>query len=340
MSSNIQKLLSDKEDRIDYEKVIKDYPWILEKSRKCILSPDSDGLLCGLFMSKYLDWKIVGFYDGKIMILKDGISVKDCVFLDMEIFRKSIISVGHHMVLYNKRKKPTNWFNFDNCIQPNNMRNYDGKNNFRLKYPLASIHLLIGILGSKMDISVPESALCPLYFVDGTFNVLFKYPENVLNWLHFLRADELENPLHKIFENEKYTIIGLMRAMDSFFRERDKISITNQRGDRMRISDTDGKPINLEKDDTDTYKIDNDAKDRIIRFLSLLSKLTGWKYNESYWNWNNFKLYKFTKLDFKGDKKSVCNKNYDLFILQNPLSWAMTTGQNIEYTLEKPDKLF
>ena len=39
---------------------------------------------------------------------------------------------------------------------------------------------------------------------DGTFNVLFKYPENVLNWLNFLRANEDSNPLRDVFENEKY----------------------------------------------------------------------------------------------------------------------------------------
>lgn len=66
--SNIQKLLVDKDERIDYDILIKKYPWVLKKSRNCVLSPDSDGLLCGLLMSKYLDWRIVGFYDGKIMI--------------------------------------------------------------------------------------------------------------------------------------------------------------------------------------------------------------------------------------------------------------------------------
>lgn len=336
--SHIQDLLFDKDDKIDYAKLIKDYPWIFEKSKNCILSPDSDGLLCGLFMSKYLDWKIVGFYDGKIMVLKDGITVTDCIFLDMEIFRKNIRSIGHHMLLYNKMKKPASWFNFDKCIQPNNMRNYDGKNNFRLKYPLATIHLLIGILGSKIKIDVPESAICPLYFTDGTFNVLFKYPENVLNWLRFLRADEPTNPLHRIFENEHYSVVGLMRAMDSFFRERDKITITKERGDRMRISDKDGRLVNIVKDN-ERYKIKDDAKDRITKFINLLSKLTEWEFTESNWNWNNFNLYTFTKRDFEGDKKSVCNKNYDLFVLQNPLSWAMTSGNNIEYTLEEPDKI-
>ena len=148
--SKIQYPLKCKVEQINYEWVIKRYPWIIKRGQNCILSPDSDGLLCGLFMSTYLDWKIKGFYDGKVMLVDKNISTKDCIFLDMEIFRKEIRSVGHHMAQFNKNKKPSNWDNFNNCIQPNNFRNYDGYNDFRLKYPLATIHLLIGIVGSKI----------------------------------------------------------------------------------------------------------------------------------------------------------------------------------------------
>ena len=96
--------LVDNEGRIIYDNIIKKYPWIVKENQKCILSPDSDGLLCGLFMSNILGWEIVGFYDGKVLTLKKGESVKDCVFLDMEIFRNYVKSLGHHMVRYNNRK--------------------------------------------------------------------------------------------------------------------------------------------------------------------------------------------------------------------------------------------
>jgi len=60
MTSRIQELLKGRhEEKIDYNAIIKKYPWIVEKNQCCVLSPDSDGLLCGLFMSKYLNWKIL-----------------------------------------------------------------------------------------------------------------------------------------------------------------------------------------------------------------------------------------------------------------------------------------
>ncbi len=74
MPSKIQKLLQGRNDQIDYPEVIKRYPWIVSRGQNCILSPDSDGLLCGLFMSHFLDWKIKGFYDTKILVKEMGIS--------------------------------------------------------------------------------------------------------------------------------------------------------------------------------------------------------------------------------------------------------------------------
>src|SRR3989338_8636574 len=129
-------MLAGMHDAIDYEKVLKQYPWIVEHGLDCILSPDTDGLLCGLFMSRYLGWHIRGFYDGKVLALEKGFKPKDCVFLDMEIFRPTVRSVGQHMVMYDKCKLPSNWSNLSQCISANNLRNFDCKNDFQKKYPL------------------------------------------------------------------------------------------------------------------------------------------------------------------------------------------------------------
>ncbi len=337
MPSNIQKLLKGKDEEVDYSSLIKKYPWIVQKNQKCILSPDSDGLLCGLFMSHYLGWQIKGFYDGKVMILEEGVSAKDCIFLDMEIFRSHIRSFGHHMVLYNKNDKPSLWNNFENCIQPNNMRDYDKIHNFRLKYPLATIHMLIGILSHQMKVELSDDAIAALFFTDGTFNVLFSYPENVLNWLKYLKVEE--SPLKNIFLSEKYSVYNLMLEMNKFFRHRDKINIPRERGDRLRISLKDGSPFNLEKDEK-TYSLSESAVQRIKKFIGILSSFTGWNFKEENWLWNNFRLYKFTKSQFTSRQGAGFNNStYMEVINKNPLSWAITSGTTIEYTLEEPDSI-
>ena len=48
---------------MDYEELIGKHTWLKNKN-KVIISPDVDGFLCGLLVSYYLDWEIVGFYDG------------------------------------------------------------------------------------------------------------------------------------------------------------------------------------------------------------------------------------------------------------------------------------
>ena len=65
-------MLAGRDDTVDYSAVIKKFPWLVQGDQNCVLSPDSDGLLCGLFVSHYLNWKIRGFYDGKIMVLEKG----------------------------------------------------------------------------------------------------------------------------------------------------------------------------------------------------------------------------------------------------------------------------
>lgn len=341
MTSRIQEMLAGRDDVIDYAAVIKKYPWIVEKNQNCVLSPDSDGLLCGLFTSHYLNWKIRGFYDGKILVLEKGFRSKDCIFLDMEIFRKGLRSVGQHMVMFNKDMLPLNWNNFEDCASINNIRGHDGYHDFRLKYPFATIHFLIGVLGTKQNIDIQKSAISPLLFTDGTWMNLLGYTENSLSWLKYLRADEEDTALNKIFLNKHYSLHELMLAMNDFLRERDAISIPRERGDRVTITirGGEGTPHNLIVEGEGLYLFNNEAKQRAERFLRLLAKLTGWKYEKSDWSWNKWHLSQFIKQDFVGSKTRLNNKTFNEFIAKNPLSFAMTSTQNIEYTLEDPNRM-
>ena len=336
--ARIQELLEGHCERIDYPNVIERWSWIVERGHRCILSPDSDGLLCGLFMNNVLGWEIKGFYDGKVMLLEEGVSARDCVFLDMEIFRQEVRSIGHHMLLYNVNNVPSRWENFENCIQSNNMRGYDGLHTFRLKYPLATIHLLVGIVGSHVGVELPESAICALLFTDGVYKNLFSYPENILNWLAYLRADETNSALKAVFANDIYSVMALMRAMDEFFRRRDEVTIKGQRGDRLRISTSAGTPFNVISNGG-TSSIDPDAVSRIEQFIGILAELTGWKYRKDAWRWRNLRLHQFTKRSLEQDKLNVNGDNFNAMLRKKPLSWAMTSNTNIEYTLEQPDTL-
>ena len=284
-------------------------------------------------MSTYLDWQIRGFYDGKVMLLEKDFSAKDCIFLDMEVFRKDIKSVGHHMVQFNKKKKPSNWDNYKNCIQPNNLRDYDGYNDFRLKYPLATIHFLIGIVGSKIKLAIPESAICPLFYVDGVFKNLFSYPENCIDWLRYLDAESNKNKLYDIFFNEHYSVYNLMVALKDFFAQISDISKNRNGNDKVKISDTKGEPVNL-KINGKICELTEEERKKSENFLEILAGLTKWNYKKENWQWSNFRLYNFSKNSIKPN-----NKNFEEMIKKNPITWAMTSGLAIEYTLDEENIL-
>jgi len=284
-------------------------------------------------MSNVLNWSVVGFYDGKALILKEGENVKDCIFLDMEIFRHYVRSLGHHMVLYNKKNKPKSWFNFSNCIQPNNIRGYDAKTTFSSKYPLGAIHLILGIVGHVRKIEIKESAICPLLYIDGTFKNLFNFPDNCLSWLNFLCAGEEDNPLNTIFFNDYYTISSLMIALKEFFKQLRTVTGGSRGGDKIKISNSNGELINLEKENG-FFSLANEQKEMAIKFLNILGELTGWNFISRNWTFDNFSVYKFNKGNIKPS-----NARFNELMEKNPLSWAMTSRLAIEYTLEEPDKL-
>lgn len=345
MSKGSEELLKGRNDQINYAAVIKQFPWIVEEGHSCVLSPDSDGLLCGLLMAKYKKWKICGFYDDKVALINRRVLSENPIFLDGEIFRRGIRSMGHHMLTLNHKRRPNNYDGcFENCIQPNLMRNYD-KNLFQLKYPLATIHMLASILAyslkdTESPMTIPVSAIPALFFTDGVYSTMFRYTENVLNWLHYLRMDEPWNPLKNIFENEKFTVFDLMKEMNAFFRERDKYDgPRKQTGDKLRISNKKGEPYNIEKIETGTCHIAQDAIKRICDFIRYIGSLTEWPFYDNDWDcWENLQFFQFTKGSFKGDKKTLTISNFNSFIQRNPLSWAMTSGQDIEYTMETPSR--
>ncbi|MBV6513688.1 MAG: hypothetical protein FMNOHCHN_03223 [Ignavibacteriaceae bacterium] len=339
--SKIQELLfSHHTDRIDPISVLGRFPWLAQRNQNCILSPDSDGLLCGLLMSHYFGWNIKGFYDGKILVLEQGTRAVDCIFLDMEVFREPIRSVGQHMLLYNRNQIPGNWENFANCFSPNNLRSYDGQHNFRLKYPFGTIHLLLAVLWLAAEIVVQESAITPLLFADGTWMNLLGYTENSLNWIYYLRADDTRSPLHQVFVNDHYSLYELMVAMDHFLRRRDELSVSRERGDRIAITLRGGDqlPHNLELRGTG-YAFRDEPKKRGESFIRILSELTEWNYHSSHWTWENWQLYQFTKGTLGGEIGKLNNRTFQALMEQEPLSFAMTAGNTIEYTLEQPQKI-
>jgi len=317
-------------DTLDYKQLIKRFPWIVTRGQDCIVSPDVDGLLCGLFMAHYLGWRIRGFYDAKVLVKHRGINARDCIFLDVEIFRKGTRSVGQHMLMYDIRDVPRNWEDFSECISANNLRNHDFKHNFKQKYPLATIHLLLAILGSVRRTTVPTRAVSVLLYADGTFKNLFNYPENCLSWLQFLSGTDKANPLRYLFHSVRYPLTQLMGLLSDLFKDFRAINAGRRGGDKIKISNTRGEVVNF---DARRKTLDSVTLEKANALLNLLAHRTGWIYKPGQWAWSDLEAIRFQKAAIRPSRR-----RYEEFIKKRPLSFAITSSLALEYTLDPKRK--
>lgn len=313
---------------IDYQEIISKYPWLLERDHNCIISPDADGMICGLFMSNYLGWKVVGYYDnGKNLLLKKGIAAKDCIFLDTEIFRKDIRSCGHHIILYRNNELPPNWSNFENCLNPNNLRGRSHEDQFGLKYPMGTIHLLLNIISNVHRISFTEDALFAVMQADGTINrFIDRYTKNLLDWLQYLGVDETGNVLHGLL----FTKIELIKLSREYVNYVERFVINKK--DKIPISSPTGLVSTSFNNSGDGFS--QQCIERVHEYLRFISRSTGWMFNQTLWTWNDFRIFRFTK---KTCRPGV--KTFNQAAADNFLSLAITDTITMEYTLEEPDKL-
>lgn len=333
--------------KLDYDLLLDGFPWIAQKNQNCILSPDSDGFLCGLLVTNFLGWNVVGFYDGKVLICKDGVDYQDCVFLDIEINRKNIRSIGNHLVEYNYLLDIPNR-NFTQSIQPNILRKFDKKKNFQQKYPLATIHLLLGILQAKGVINkLHTEAFGPLLFVDGVGNNLFGYPENCLDWISYLGIDDMKHILHNFLCENDLNFYKVMQQLKLFFEMRDKYNAQGyfdgemyiqggrnvRTGHQLRTTNPKGAIINLSKTD-DKLEVHTHERERVEGFIKELAKSMHWEYLPDKWTWGNFVHKKLTKGALSDKTKRLNNASYVELMQKNPFSLAITASNTLEYSLE------
>jgi len=311
-------------DKIDYAEVIKQYPWIVERGHKVVLSSDADGLLCGLLMASLLDWEITGFYDGRRLLLKKGLTAKRCIFLDMEIFDPAVRSLGQHLVLYNKNAVPDNWNRFSSAINPNLMRGLDTLHDNARKYPFGAIHLLLAIVASRHGVTIPQSGYAPLLYADGTFKNLMGYTENCLEWFRFLRVNKNTSALYPIFYGDHTPIAALMELMAKFFVEMKALKSSGRRG---------ADKIDLSSVTNGSFPVD--VRQRAESFLKILDRMTGWTYDSHAWPWNGLDVY---KLDKHSDKPMTVDRFSSVMSI-SPFSFSFRSAKSLSYTLWGPDKL-
>ena len=86
--------------KLSRDNIFKKYKWLREKKRPFIISSNYDGIICASFLSHYLDWELVGYYDYNNIWLSDNAvkNKKDVIWVDLNILPETGKSLGGHIV--------------------------------------------------------------------------------------------------------------------------------------------------------------------------------------------------------------------------------------------------
>jgi hypothetical protein len=315
------------------------FSWINNKSNEIkgiILSPDTDGFISGLFLNEVFRWKVVGFYDGKSLIVVKNVNFREnkeeYIFIDVEILRPYIKSAGHHILVWDQNEIPSLITSVSNvCLQPNIWRGMDVKNKFATKYPFGIFHLLISIVyfldpKNKALNFNPTKAIIPSIYINGVFKNLFNYPENCLEWLKYMTDDDPNHPFEKLL-NHPSSPKDIMILMEQFFGVLNNIWTTQQKEGKGKI-----KP--LDKNISSSHgslRLNQNIAIDLQQYLDYLSKQYDWKFDLSLWPVITSDLEKFT---FNKQILPATKSNYLKAISRNPISLAITSKarKGLEFT--------
>ena len=315
------------------------FSWINSDSDKVkgiIISPDTDGFISGLFLNQVFKWKVVGFYDGKSLVVVKNVNFtknkEKYAFIDVEILRPYIKSAGHHILVWDQNDIPNLITSINNvCLQPNIWRGMDVKNRFATKYPFGTFHLLISIIyfldpkNRALDFD-SKSAIVPSIYIDGVFKNLFNYPENCLDWLKYMTDNDPNHPFEKLL-NHPSSPKDIMMLMKQFFNTLNNIWTTQQKRRKGKIQPLDRNISSLHGN----LKLNQNVAMDLQQYLEYLSKQYNWKFDLSLWPiiTNDLELFTFKKQILSGTKS-----NYLKAISKNPVSLAITSKarDGLEFT--------
>lgn len=185
---------------LDYERLLREQEWLCLQKLPMVVSPDFDGLLCALLMSHHRDWSLCGFYDGrKLTLVMPPMHIRDFVFLDMEIYRQEVRSIGNHLLQWDKK---TLLPNFNRTINPNLLRGITTKE-FERKYPFATFHFLLVLLahiGVSVEMPLNPNLLAIMLYPDGTHQTLLNCRSNVIDWLEWMDVKTSPELIRTLFQ--------------------------------------------------------------------------------------------------------------------------------------------
>lgn len=181
-----------------FAQYLKRHSWLTDPGRPCIASPDIDGLLCALIGGFVLKWECVGFYDGNKIALWANprrIVWSETVFLDVEILRPDVRSVGNHLLTFDADDAARLEESCKGIMNPNLWRAIHFIEDFPRKYPFGTLPLLYCAFAFRGLVQAEPRHLGALYYPDSGLENAVVYKDNALDWLRAMGAEDPSSPL-------------------------------------------------------------------------------------------------------------------------------------------------
>lgn len=323
--------------RIDYVKLGEnELNWVFTEGKNVIISPDPDGIICGLICGSLFGDKIIGTYDGICLTLKNGFDFyKDKIYCyDCEINMPNVKSIGNHYI---------DDFAKGYLEYSDNMFNiglYRGISAFTQKYPFGTCHFLYAYLYKK-GFELPNLTnenMIPFLHADGFHSNFSNYYENCREWFDYMGCYDTDNPLFGLINGN---IGELDKLLNDFRRERDLLKWkTNRDGEDIKIYNKSNSMLyddeRFKVTDSLLYSFTDEYIEKKKSFIRLVANKIGIQFIEENWDvFNDFKVIVFKDETIKPTKSQI--KEY--FTKYNVLSCCQISTDKLVLTYDKEKKI-
>ncbi len=136
---------------------------LFQENKKCIVNADLDGILSGMLLQRFLNWRVVGYSsccgkpDDELWLFDTKEKIKDCIFVDLPVWVNDISTIDQHFVAFEK-ESVDDYFKKRNKINPNTIRGRvfktnNGRCEYTGKYPFGTVHFVLAVLENLGKIS-------------------------------------------------------------------------------------------------------------------------------------------------------------------------------------------
>lgn len=309
--------------------------------RSCVINADLDGVLSGMILQKYLNWKIVGFSmcNGAagdnlwLANLKNDLS--DFVFVDLYVAENKILSIDQHMIAINDSHLQE-LINSNTTLNPNIIRKRklfsdDFDSGYTSKYPFGTVHYILCCL-EKLNIINDNWTLSDILTEDGFSSIdLFlradrvvgnfvSYGRNCNEWSRWMVNESGEKAkFAKLFFNN--LMIDAEQRMSRQYLVEKKLKLLNcARGDGEFSSLL--QPVNKEK------------LQLFLEWLSGITKLPKLELPEKFLKYDKLVGHRINVLKFK-DQKELANS---INRISKLFSMAIVSSKEISVTIKKDEQ--